>query len=206
MNGHMTHKSVALGDVQTLKDRIKSLCDQVGFGLARSVTKAVSATEDPETVSDVVMLSALSAKLEDTLRGVERLRKATGVVGKASLSRLCQQMNLPGDSLDDIPNRSTLRQLVDALERVTDATNAGFKGRPGTSAKWTVPEDVKALGAARADLIRAALRVGRQRNMKVSDVVDRAAKGAFRFGDLRRLTPEALPAVKEAIEILRQLV
>ena len=204
-NGHVPHKGVAPGDLRTLKDRVKALCDQVGFGLARSVTKAVAATEDPETISDVVLLSALSAKLEDTLRGVERLRKAAGVVGQASFSRLCRQMNLPGDSLDDIPSRSTLRQLVDALERVTDATNAGFNGRPGTSAKWTVPEDVKAFGAARADLIRAALRVGRQRNMKVSDVVDRAAKGAFRFADLRTLTPEALPALKEAIEVLRQL-
>lgn len=204
-NGHVPHNGVAPGDLSTLQDRVKLLCNQVGVGLARSVTKVVAATEDRERISDVAMLSALAAKLEDTLRGVERLRKATGVVGQASFSILCQQMNLAGDSLDDIPSRSTLRQLVEALERGAGATNGWFNGRSGTSAKWSIPDDVKALSTARVDLIRAAVRVGRQRNMKVSDVVDRAAKGAFRFADLRKLTPEALPAVKGAIEILRQV-
>jgi hypothetical protein len=89
----------------------------VGFGLARSVTKSIAATEDPEQISDAAVLSALAAKLEDTLRGVERLRTATGVVGQAQLSELCQQMNLAGDCLDDIPNRSVLRQLIEALEK-----------------------------------------------------------------------------------------
>ena len=53
--------------------------------------------------------------------------------------------------------------------------------------------------------MREAQRVGRLRNMKVSDVVDRAARGDFRFGGLRRLTMEALPAIRAAIDILRQV-
>jgi hypothetical protein len=227
-NGHMQHKSVAPVDLPTLKARVKSLCEQVGFGLARSVTKVIAATEDPEQISDAA-LSTLSAKLEDTLRGVERLRTAIGVVGQASFSGLCQQMNLAGDRLDDIPDRGVLRQLIEALERAagaaplrqngashchlaaanghtpTHATNGHGNGRPSGTAKRYIPEDVKVLGAARADLIREAQRVGRLRNMKVSDVVDRAAQGAFRFTDRQRLTLEALPAIKEAIKILRQI-
>src|ERR1700689_3426512 len=120
-NGHMQHKSVAPVDLPTLKARVKSLCEQVGFGLARSVTKVIAGTEDPEQISDPAALSTLSAKLEDTLRGVERLRTAIGVVGQASFSRLCQQMNLAGDRLDDIPDRSVLRQLIEALERAAGA-------------------------------------------------------------------------------------
>jgi hypothetical protein len=54
-------------------------------------------------------------------------------------------------------------------------------------------------------LVREAQRVGKLRNMKVSAVVDRAAKGAFRFMDLQRLTLEALPALKAAAAILRQV-
>jgi hypothetical protein len=228
-NGHMQHKSVAPVDLPTLKARVKSLCEQVGFGLARSVTKAIAATEDPEQISNAAALSTLSARLEDTLRGVERLRTATGVVGQASFSGLCQQMNLAGDRLDDIPDRSVLRQLIEALERAAgaapprqngvshtnlamanghtpaDATNGRRNGRPSTTAKRSIPEDLKVLGAARADLIREAQRVGRLKNMKVSDVVDRAARGAFRFTDRQRLTLEALPAIKEAIKILRQI-
>ena len=228
-NGHMEHKNAAPVDLPALKARVKSLCEQVGLGLARSVTKAITATEDPAQILDAAVLSALSAKLEDTLRGVERLRRATGVVGQASLSRLCQQMNLAGDCLDDIPDRSALRQLIEALEKAagamplrqngtglaaqavgnghtpTDATNGHGNGRNSAPAKRPVREDVKGLGSARADLIREAQRVGKLRNMKVADVVDRAAKGAFRFTDLQRLTLEALPALKAAVEILRQV-
>ena len=215
----MQHKSAAV-DLPTLKARVKSLCEQVGFGLARSVTKAIAATEDPEQVSNVTLLCTLATKLEDTLRGVERLRTATGVVGQASFSRLCQQMNLAGDCLDDIPDRRALRQLIEALEKAAgeiplrqtgggqtaraginghtpiDAPNGHCNGRPSATAKRPVTQDAKALGAARADLIRAAQRVGKLKNMKVSDVVDRAAKGAFRFADLQRLTLETLPRNK----------
>ena len=230
-NGHMQHKNAAPVDLAALKARVKSLCEQVGLGLARSVTKAIAATEDPAQILDAAVLSALSAKLEDTLRGVERLRRSTGVVGQARLSRLCQQMNLAGDCLDDIPDRSALRQLIEALEKAagatplrqngagaglaaqavgnghtaTDATNGHGNGRNSALAKRPVREGAKGLGTARADLVREAQRVGKLRNMKVADVVDRAAKGAFRFTDLQRLTVEALPALKAAVEILRQV-
>ena len=201
----------------------------MGFGLSRSVTQAVAAADDPEQISDVAVLSALAAKLEDTRRGVERLRAATSVVGQASVSRLCQEMNLAGDCLDDIPDRRVLRQLIETLERTpgvpapqqngagqtgraavnghtpASATNSHCNGRSGATVKRPIAEEVKVLGAARADLIRAAQRVGKLKNMKVSEVVDRAAAGAFRFGDLQRLTLDALPALKAAIETLRQV-
>jgi hypothetical protein len=199
-NGHVQHKSVDRVDLPALKARVKSLCEQVGFGLARSVTKAIAATENPEQISDAAALSALSAKLEDTLRGVERLRAATGVVGQASFTQLCQQMNLAGDRVDDIPDRSALRQLIEALEK-----GAGATPLPSAPAKRPVAEDVKVLGASRADLVREAQRVGKLRSMKVADVVDRAAKGAFRFTDLQRLTLDDLPALRAAVEILRQV-
>ena len=186
---------------------MKSLCEQVGCGLARSVTKAIAATEDPEQISNVAVLVALSAKLEDTFRGVERLRAALGVVGLGNFSRLCQQMNLAGDGLDDIPDRSMLRQLIEALEKAASETRPRQNGAAQThaQAKRPVPEAVKVLGTARADLVREAQRVGRLRNIKVSDVVDRAANGAFQFTDLQRLPPEAVTAVKAAIDTLRQI-
>ena len=57
----------------------------------------------------------------------------------------------------------------------------------------------------RANLVREAQRVGKLRNMKVSDVIDRAAKGAFRFAGLQRLTLDSLPALNAAIDVLRQV-
>jgi hypothetical protein len=132
-NGHMPHDSETSVDLPTLKARVKSLCERVGLGLARSVTKSIAATENPDRISDAVVLSALAAKLEDTLRGVERLHTATGVVGQASLSRLCQQMNLACDCLDDIPNRSVLRQLIEGLEKETGAARARQNGAEPTT-------------------------------------------------------------------------
>jgi hypothetical protein len=184
---------------------VKSLSEQVGVGLARSVTKAVAATEDPEQISNAAVLSALSAKLEDTVRGVERLRTATEVVGQASFSRLCKQMNLAGDGLGDIPDRRVLRRLIEALEKAAGATTLRQNGAGRTRASWLTREEMKLLATARGDLMREAQRVGRLRNMKVSDVVDRAARGAFRFSGLQRLPMEALPKIKAAIEILRQV-
>jgi hypothetical protein len=205
-NGHLNseHHSPALGELQT---KVKSLCEQVGFGLARSVTKSVACMENPDEIQDAGMLSAVSMKLEDTLRGVERLRAATGVVGQTTFSQLCREMNLAGDCLDDIPDRRTLRQLIEALEREAGPTplRQNGNGHAAASGNRTNPGRDNEMSAARADLVREAQRVGKLRNMKVSDVIDRAAKGAFRFGDLRRLTADSFAAVTAARDVLRQV-
>jgi hypothetical protein len=163
--------------------------------------------ENPDEIQDAGMLSAVSSKLEDTLRGVERLRTATGVVGQTTFSQLCREMNLAGDCLDDIPDRRTLRQLIEALEREAGATplQQNGCGHGGAVASRTSVGRSNEVGVARADLVREAQRVGRLRNMKVSDVIDRAAKGAFRFGELRRITADSLPAVTAATDVLRQV-
>jgi len=59
-NGHVQHNSVDRVDLPTLKALVKSLVNRWGFGLARSVTKAIAATEDPEQIADAAALSALS--------------------------------------------------------------------------------------------------------------------------------------------------
>jgi hypothetical protein len=219
---------VAPADVTTLKARAKSLCEQVGLGLARSATKMIAATESPDRISDPAVLKALLAKLEDTLRGVERLRAAMGLAGQSSFSRLCRQMNLAGDGLDDIPDRRTLRQLIEALEHAIGTTsrqncggqtvhtgtnghhaahgaNGSCLGRPRTSTTRPTREEAKLLATARGDLMREAQRVASLRSMKVSAVVDRVAEGSFRFTNLQRLTLDDLPALRAAIEILRQV-
>jgi hypothetical protein len=205
-NGHLqpqAHSAQALADLRT---KVKSLCEQVGFGLARSVARSIASLENPDEIQDGGMLRAVSSKLEDTLRGVERLRTATGVLGQTTFSQLCREMNLAGDCLDDIPDRRTLRQLIEALERNAGAPlHQKGNGHGGAPDNRTSVARGNELGAARADLVREAQRVGKLRNMKVSDVIDRAAKGAFRFGELRRITADSLPAVTAATDVLRQV-
>jgi hypothetical protein len=133
-NGHVHNNGVTPVDLPTLRAKVKSLCEEVGCGLARSVTKAIAATEDPEQISDAAALIALSAKLEDTLRGVERLRAAIGVVGLSNFSQLCQQMSLAGERLDDIPDRGVLRQLIEALEKAACETRLRRNGPRQTRA------------------------------------------------------------------------
>ena len=58
-----------------------------GFSLARSLSIAIAGGETAEGVDDVSVLATLAAKLEDTVRGVERLRAATAVVGQAKCSQ-----------------------------------------------------------------------------------------------------------------------
>jgi len=203
-NGHLKSQAFTAETLADLRAKVKSLCEQVGFGLARSVARSIASMENPDEIQDAGMLSAVSSKLEDTFRGVERLRTATGVVGQTTLSQLCREMNLAGDCLDDIPDRRTLRQLIEALERKAGATPNG-NGHGGASDNRTSVGRSNELGAARADLVREAQRVGKLRNMKVSDVIDRAAKGAFRFGELRRITADSLPAVTAATDVLRQV-
>jgi hypothetical protein len=89
-------------DAVALKERVRALCGQVGFSLARSLTIAIAGSESVEGVKDIGVLATLVAKLEDTVRGVERLRAATAVVGQAKCSEICRALNFPGDSLDDV--------------------------------------------------------------------------------------------------------
>ena len=206
-NGNGKREGAIPAEFADVKARVKSLCEQVGFGLARSVTKSIAARENPDEIQDAGMLSVVAMKLEDTLRGVERLRAATTVVGEASFSQLCRGMSLPGDCLDDIPDRRTLRQLIEALERAAGAIPMPQNGARSTQPAANRPpiDSARELGTTRANLVREAQRVGKLRNMKVSDVIDRAAKGAFRFAGLQRLTLDSLPALKAAIDVLRQV-
>jgi len=206
-NGHLNGMNGTALDISALKTGAKSLCERVGFSLTRSVVRSVAGVDGIDDIHDASVLSGVSLKMEDTLRGVERLRAATGVVGQTALTQLCREMNLAGDSIEDIPDRRTLRQLIETLEKAARTIQSSAHGN-GQHRESTRPQNGtnrNPLGAARADLIREAQRVGRLRGMRVSDVIDRAAKGAFRFAELQRVTVESLPALMAATDILRHV-
>lgn len=211
-------QSTAL-DGAALKERVRGLCGHVGFSLARSVTTAIAGAEAVDGIHDIGVLATLVAKLEDTVRGVERLRLATAVVGQAKCSEVRRVLNFPGDSLDDVPDRAALRQLIEALEKEAGATpmrqqkdgadgiheNSQDSERYEQCARGFARSELKCLGDARGKLLREANRVARLKGLKLPEVVDRAAKGAFRFADLQRLTPDAVPAIRAATQILQRV-
>lgn len=218
-SGVQPPRSVSL-DVAEIRQRVRGLSGQVGFSLARSLTIAIVGGETAEGVQDVGALAMLAAKLEDTVRGIERLRAATAIVGQAKCSEVCRTLNFPGDSLDDIPDRAALRQLIEALEKEAGATpmrqedrdgsgqaigGGQGTGGPGRSDQSFAPPEMKNLGEARGKLLREAQRVARLKGLKLAEVIDRAAKGAFRFTDLQKLTPNAVPAIRAATQILQRV-
>jgi hypothetical protein len=104
---------------QEVLDQVKKLCATVGFSLSQSALRAVANTEDPDKIRDMAKLTDVFARLQDLARGVERLRVATSKAGDTRYSALCRQLDLASESIDDIPDRRTLRRLVEVLEGET---------------------------------------------------------------------------------------
>jgi hypothetical protein len=96
--------------------RVTSLSDTVGFSLARGVFKAVASVDDASKIRNMAKLSMVFEKLQDLVRGVERLQTAIGKCGVQRYSALCRELNLASESLDDVPDRATLRRLVQTLK------------------------------------------------------------------------------------------
>src|SRR5262249_54862586 len=110
-NGHAPQNRAAAQDAGTLRARVRALAGQVGFSLSRSVLMAVAKVDTLEKVA-VDSLEIVARKLEDTYRGVERLRAAIAIVGQARYPELCKELDFASDHLDDIPDREALRKAV----------------------------------------------------------------------------------------------
>jgi hypothetical protein len=210
-NGHQAAGAPNSIDIAGLQARIQALADQVGYRLSRSVLMDVAKTEAPDRVAPA-HLAAVAEKLENTFRGVERLRAATVVVGQQRYARLCRALNFASASLDDIPDRKGLRLLLDTVEKeaatIARQLSGSFRSTrnetPAKAANGEARPGIE-LGEARSALIKEARRVARVKQLKFSEVVDRAAKGAFTLTNLHRLTITQLGAIQKATEILHKV-
>lgn len=199
-------------DSGTLRFRLKALSDQVGFSLSRSVLMAAAKVDAPEKVG-ASEIADVVRKLEDTARGVERLRTAIAALGPARYEQVSRELNFPSDNIDDIPDRDALRKLLGILEPEAAACKER-KAEHALAANATsaAPADrmshrsmQKQLGETRYALLTEAQRVAALRNMKVGEVVNRAAKGAFTYDQLRQLTVGHIDAIKAATDVLRKV-
>ena len=108
---HRTNGAGNLSNAIALQAHISEVAEHVGYGLSRSVLMGIANIDEPGQVPPA-LLAVVATKLDDTLRGVERLRAATAVVGQQRYTQLCPDLNFPSDALDDIPNREALRKAV----------------------------------------------------------------------------------------------
>jgi hypothetical protein len=102
---HRTNGAGNSSNAIALQAHISEVAEQVGYGLSRSVLMGIANIDEPGQVPPA-LLAVVATKLDDTLRGVERLRAAIAVVGQQLYTQLCRDLNFPSDSLDDIPNRA----------------------------------------------------------------------------------------------------
>jgi hypothetical protein len=172
--------------------QVKSLCETVGFSLAQSVLKSVAGVDDASRIRDMARLSIVFEKLQDLVRGVERLQAAIGKCGVQRYSALCRELNLAGDSLDDVADRATLRRLVQTLEAESNQSSESTEG----------PADV---GKLRGLLLREAARVSGATHRTLGAVVQEATDGAFTLATLKSLGAADVAKVQTALRKLRRM-
>ena len=190
---------------EELLGHVKALCETVGFSLSRTVLKAVANVEDPDKIRETAKLTIIFEKLQDLARGVERLRAAIAKSGEQRFATICREMNLASDSIDDIPDRGTLRLLLQTLE--TDAGRdqknaeqnhggAGVNGRTSNGGN---------LGELRGRLLHEAARVSGAMNRTLGDVIQEVAKGAFTLATLGTLGDADTGKVEAALRELEHM-
>jgi hypothetical protein len=179
---------------------VRALCGTVGFSLAKGVLRAVAKVEDPGKIRDMAKLTVAFEKLQDMARGVERLRTAVTKAGDQRYSAVCRELNLASESIDDIPDRTMLRRLVESLEgdgRPTQSSN----GTTNCAAGNGTQSGAASLGELRGRLLHEANRVSSAKRRPLADVINQAAKGTFNFANLKTLgyadTDKVLAALAE---------
>ena len=89
--------------------------------------------EELAAVRNIAHLTSVMEKLTDLARGVRRLKAAVEKAGDSAYASVCRELNLASQSIDDIPNREVLRQLVQRME--TAARSAGTERPAGSGSR-----------------------------------------------------------------------
>jgi hypothetical protein len=187
-----------------LLGQVRALCGTVGFSLAKGVLRGVAKVEDPGKIRDMAKLTAAIEKLQDMARGVERLRTAVTKAGGQRYSAVCRELNLASESIDDIPDRTVLRRLVETLEggaRSTQSSNGTSNGAAGNGTQ----SGAASLSKLRGQLLHEANRVSSATRRPLADVINQAAKGTFNFAGLKALGPADTDKVLAALAELQRI-
>ncbi|MBV6522886.1 MAG: hypothetical protein MNPFHGCM_03036 [Gemmatimonadaceae bacterium] len=166
---------------------ITTLGDKVGFSLAQSTLQKYGGTADLKRLG-YAKLTLVMDKLTDLSRGIERLLAGRVALGDAAYSVLCREMSLASDSIDDIPDRGTLRVLVERVEEQarSKAPTAATSPAPGRIAE------------ARGRLLQAARKHADRTRKRLADVIEQASVGTLTLEGLKDLTDANVPEVEAA--------
>ena len=189
---------------EELLGHVKALCGTVGFSLSKGVLQVVAKVEDPDKIRDNAKLTAAFEKLQDMARGVERLRAAVAKAGDQRYSALCRELNLASESIDDVPDRTVLRRLVETLEGESGSTQTP-KGTSNGGTGNGSQGDAASLSELRGRLLREANRVSSATGRPLAAVINQAANGAFTFANLRALRAADIGKMQTALTELQRM-
>jgi hypothetical protein len=190
---------------EELLGHVKALCATIGFSLSRTVLKAVANVEDPDKIRETAKLTIMFEKLQDLARGVERLRAAIAKSGEQRYSMICREINLASDSIDDIPDRGTLRLLLQTLEADAGRDQKGAEQNHGGERVSGRASGGGNLGELRGRLLHEAARVSGAMNRTLGDVIQDVAKGAFTLATLGTLGDADAGKVEAALRELEHM-
>lgn len=166
---------------------ITTLCDKVGFSLTQSTLQKYGGTTDLKRLG-YAKLTLVMDKLTDLSRGIERLVAGKATLGDAAYSALCRDLNLASESIDDIPDRDTLRDLV---ERVEEQARTKAPTAAASPASGRIAE-------ARGRLLQAARKQADRTRRRLADVIEQASVGTLTLEGLKDLTDANVPEVEAA--------
>lgn len=189
---------------EELLGHVKALCGTVGFSLSKGVLQVVAKVEDPDKIRDIAKLTAAFEKLQDMARGVERLRAAVAKAGDQRYSALCRELNLASESIDDVPDRTVLRRLVETLEGESGSPQPPNGTSNGGTGNGSQP-DTASLSDLRGRLLREANRVSGATGRPLAAVINQAANGTFTFANLRTLGAADMGKMQTALTELQRM-
>jgi hypothetical protein len=167
---------------QELLQTVKKLCAEVGYSLSQFALNVYGGVSDPTRLG-FAKLTTVCEKLTDLANGVMRLKKAQASLVPERYAEICRRLELASDSLDDIPNRQVLRQLL------KEAESAGSSSEP--NAEKTPPGSGR-IGESRGRLLQAARKAAENPRSgwprKLGEVILRASGGMLTLEKLKDLT------------------
>jgi hypothetical protein len=167
---------------QELLQTVKKLCAEVGYSLSQFALSVYGGVSDPTRLG-FAKLTTVCEKLNDLANGVKRLKKAQASLGPELYAEICRRLELASDSLDDIPNRQVLRQLL------KEAESAGASSEPNAAKN---PSGSARIGESRGRLLQAARKAAENPRSgwprKLGEVILRASGGMLTLEKLKDLT------------------
>jgi hypothetical protein len=166
--------------------KIRELRQKVGPGLALFVLKESAGGAEPETLGQAT-LSIILQKLTDMGNGIDRLRRAAAGIGEERYSMICRELNFPGESINDIPDRDALKRLLARMERETVGKNGDGRSTA-----------IRGIADARGRLLQAARKLAEKTGKRLADIIAEASDGKLSLDGLRDLTDADVPFVSAA--------